>query len=142
MKGSQVFGIIIAIAMIIFSIAFPIPEKHLRTSSYAYNNSWKDESGEEYVGGDAYNYQMEASLKAGYMSGVLALKAIFLVGGILLFFLTLYSRIKCVAIEKQNRLISDCIKAIRKIKKETVVNPVANDEEHEIDYDIQYDELD
>ena len=109
MKASQVFGIILAIALIAFGIAFPTPEKHLRVSSYSYDEPWHDEYGEEYVGGDAYNYQMEASLKAGYMSGVLAMKSITFVAGILLFFLTLYSRIKCEAIEEQTHLLSKYI---------------------------------
>ncbi|NLI21420.1 MAG: hypothetical protein GX418_07740 [Clostridiales bacterium] len=91
MKKWHVSGIIIAIALIISGVAYPTPEKRLLVSSYAYDNTWMDISGEEYVGGDAYNYQMEASLKAGYMGGVLALKAISIIGGILLFFMTLYS---------------------------------------------------
>lgn len=107
MKGSQVLGIILAVALIIFGVAFPVPEKYVSvsSSSYAYEYPWTKDRGAEYVGGDAYNYQMEASLKAGYMSGVLALKSISFVGGLLLFFLTLYSRVKCAAIEKQTRLL-------------------------------------
>ena len=107
MKASQIFGIIFAIALIAFAIIFPTPEKYLRVSSYSYSydNTWTDKSGTEYVGGDAYNYQMEASLKAGYMSGVLAMKSIAFVGGLLLFFLSLYSRVKCAAIEEQTRTL-------------------------------------
>ena len=116
MKGSQATGIVIAIILIVFSIAFPMPEKHLRTSMYRNSYNWTDDSGEEYVGGDAYNYQMEASLKAGYMSGVLAMKSISLIGGLLLLFLTLYSRIICEAKEEQNQLLS----ALEKSAKECV----------------------
>ena len=113
MKASQIIGIILAIALIAFGIAFPTPDKHLRVSSYL-SGDWNDNYGEEYVGGDAYNYQMEASLKAGYMSGVLAMKATSFVGGILLFFLTLYSRVKCAAIEEQTRVFSEFAKATEK----------------------------
>ena len=110
MKASQVLGIILAIALIAFGAAYPVPEKHLYTSNYSWiDYSWSSEWGEEYVGGDAYNYQMEASLKAGYMSGVLAMKSITFVGGLMLFLVTLYSRVKCVAIEKQNQLLTKIV---------------------------------
>lgn len=118
MKASQVLGIILAIALIIFGVIFPAPEKHLYVSSYSYSDkTWADEWGEEYVGGDAYNYQMEASLKAGYMGGVLAMKSIAFVGGLLLFFLTLYSRVKCAAIEEQTRKLSDLANTAEKYGK-------------------------
>lgn len=116
MKGSQVLGIILAVTLIVFGAAFPVPEKYVyvSSSSYAYDYPWTEDRGAEYVGGDAYNYQMEASLKAGYMSGVLAMKSISFVGGLLLFFLTLYSRVKCVAIEEQTRVISDMAQSAEK----------------------------
>lgn len=107
MTASQVLGIILAIALIVFGIAFPTPEKYLHVREYndrySEHLSWDDSQGEEYVGGDAYNYQMEASLKAGYMSGVLAMKSITFASGLLLLFLTLYSRVVCAAIEEQTR---------------------------------------
>lgn len=117
MKGSQVLGIILAIALIVFAVVFPTPDKHLRVSMFDYDNPWTDSYGEEYVGGDAYNYQIEASLKAGYMSGVLAMKSVSFVGGLLLFFLTLYSRVKCAAIEEQTRKLSDLANTAEKYGK-------------------------
>lgn len=109
MKKPHIFGLLAAIALIIFSIAFPVPEKHIDVSSNysAYQSSWKENVGAEYVGGDAYNYQMEATLKAGYMSGVLAMKSITFVGGLLLFFLTLYSDAVCSLTERQNSKIDE-----------------------------------
>lgn len=108
MKASQILGIIVAIALIIFAVAYPVPEKEIDiSSSYsAYDNTWADMEGAEYIGGDAYNYQIEASLKAGYMSGVLAMKSITFVGGVLLFFLTMYSRVKCICLMEQERMLS------------------------------------
>ena len=106
MKAVHVLGAIFAIALMIFALAFPTPDKRVRTSSYNYDIKWSDDKGAEYVGGDAYNYQMEASLKAGYMGGVLALKGITFVGGVVLLFLTAFSYIRATAIEEQNRLIS------------------------------------
>ena len=41
---------------------------------------------EKYIGGDAYNYQIEASLLAGEIAGAKATKAIYLLGGFILFF--------------------------------------------------------
>ena len=111
MKASQVFGIILAIALITFAIAYPVPETHVRVSESwsAYDNSWSDAYGAEYLGGDAYNYIVEASLKGGYVSGVLAMKAITFVGGLLLFFLALYSHLKCSRIEQQTNLLSELL---------------------------------
>lgn len=101
MKASQVLGIIVSVALIIFSAAYPVPEKYVNVRSSAYDSSWGDNVGAYYIGGDAYNYQIEASLKAGYLSGILAIKAIAFVGGLLLFFLTLYSQMKCAALNEQ-----------------------------------------
>lgn len=92
MKAFCIIGIIIAIAMVIFAAAYPVPEKYVFVSSlsYAYDSPWNENTGAEYIGGDAYNYQIEASLKAGYLSGVLTMKTIMFVGGILLFFLSCF----------------------------------------------------
>lgn len=116
MKKTHIFGLLAAIALIIFSIAFPVPEKHIDVSSNysAYQSSWKENVGAEYVGGDAYNYQMEATLKAGYMSGVLAMKSITFVGGVLLLFLTLYSDSACSLVEYQNNKINEISRAVQR----------------------------
>lgn len=116
MKKPHIFGLFAAIALIIFSIAFPVPEKHIDVSSNysAYQSSWKENVGAEYVGGDAYNYQMEATLKAGYMSGVLAMKSITFVGGLLLFFLTLYFDAACSLTEYQNSKIDEISRAMQR----------------------------
>lgn len=98
-------GVIAAIALMIYSVSMPTPVKHLRVSSYS-TADWDNNYGEAYVGGDAYNYQMEASLKAGYMSGVMATKSITFVGGVMLLFVTLYSYAKCNAIDKQTALLT------------------------------------
>ena len=121
MKSFTVLGIILSLALILFGICYQVPEKHLRTSEYDYNNDWTDRNGEEYVGGDAYNYQMEASLKAGYMSGVLAMKSITLVWGILLFFLTLYAQAKITLLAAQemhlHRLVRNSAAISRKLNR-------------------------
>lgn len=111
MKKSHIFGILVAIALIIFSIAYPLPEKHLRTSGYSYGLDWSEDRGEEYVGGDAYNYQMEASLKAGYFSGIMTAKVMTFVGGLLLFFLSLFAHTKCAVITQETNRICEIAKS-------------------------------
>lgn len=108
MKVSHILGIILSLVLIVFSLAYPVPEKHVYvySSSDAYYYSWDKNIGAEYLGGDAYNYQVEASLKAGYFTGVVSMKSIVFVGGLLLFFLTLYSAAKCRSIAEQTEVIT------------------------------------
>lgn len=103
MKTIHIIGILTAIALIVFSVCCPLPEKRVRVSytSGAYDNTWCDEAGAQYMGGDAYNYQIEATLKAGYMSGMLAVKSIVFVGGVLLLFLTAFSFARCTYLKRQ-----------------------------------------
>ena len=108
MKKHKIFGLLAAILLVIFGAGFPIPEKHLYVSSYSYKNSWT-EDGEEYVGGDAYNYQMEASLKAGWVSGVLAMKTICVSSGIILFFIILMIDSHEKEIIKQTKLLEQVL---------------------------------
>lgn len=109
MKALKISGFIMSVMLVVFAILYPVPEKYMRVSSSysAYDNSWADNVGAEYIGGDAYNYEIEASLKAGYVSGVLALKGITFVGGMLLFFLTMFSAAKYEKVEAQVSLIID-----------------------------------
>jgi hypothetical protein len=43
----------------------------------------------KYVGGDAYNYQIEATIRSGEIAGAKTAKAAFLVGGAMLFGMSL-----------------------------------------------------
>lgn len=97
MKASQILCIIIAIALLIFGFVYPLPTKRVETSSRysAYDSGWGENIGAEYVGGDCYNYQIEASLKAGYFTGILTMKSISVLGGLILFFLALFSKLQC-----------------------------------------------
>ncbi len=116
MRGSQILGIIMAVILIAFGVAYPVPKKYVDVSSNstAYHSSWSKNIGAEYLGGDCYNYQVEASLKAGYLTGVLAMKSITFVGGLLLLFLTLYFRIRYQTIEAQTRIITEMAKDSKK----------------------------
>lgn len=119
MKVQHLFGIFAALALIAFGLFFPTPAKHLDVedrynySSHSYEQwKWTDNKGEEYVGGDAYNYQMEASLKAGYISGVLAMKSITVVSGILLFFTSLYSACKIESVIEQTNVLKEIYRSL------------------------------
>lgn len=84
MKAFYVLCAIVAIALIIFGIAYPLPGKYVNVSEkyIPYDEVWwKDDTGKEYINGDCYNYQIEASLKSGYMSGGMTMKSISFVGG-------------------------------------------------------------
>ena len=130
MKISHVCGWVISIAMIVFGSAFHVPEKHLRVSSYSYDVGWNELYGEEYVGGDAYNYQMEASLKAGYMGGVMTMKTLCVVSGILLLFLTVYSAERNHAIERQTKLLAKLIKGDKVIEETEKKQPAPANREN------------
>lgn len=119
MKDWSITGIIIAIIMIGFGIIYPVPQKNLYVDdSYkAYQYDWAKNKGAQYVGGDAYNYQIEASLKAGYIAGVLAMKTITFVGGILLFFFSTYTYNKATLLEKSNEISNNISLDVEEIKK-------------------------
>ena len=80
----SIIGQIIATIMILFGIFYPTPDKYISSSSL-----W-GESYTEYVGGDAYNIQIEASLRAGYISGIIAMKTILISVGAFICLFSLY----------------------------------------------------
>lgn len=90
-KTLKNYGIIMALALILFGTFYPVPKKEINIEDYVYDSQWSENIGAKYVGGDAYNYQMEASLKAGYISGIMAMKAITYTGGFLLLFFSQFA---------------------------------------------------
>lgn len=99
----KAFGIIMSVLLIIFGAVFPVPEKEIRVWDHIYDESWLYKYGREYWGSDSYT--IEASLKAGWMSGVLTMKSICVASGILLFFIIIYSDKKHRELEKQTKLL-------------------------------------
>ncbi len=89
-KGYLV-SIIMGIVLLISALIIQIPGGALTTfeslngksASNYYNFDDKFSTIDEYVGGDAYNYIIGASLVAGKMAGIIAAKAIFAVGGVI-----------------------------------------------------------
>lgn len=78
---------LIAIALVVFGILLPIPEKHIDTwQTFVLNPEWEGDKYTEYVGGDAYNIMIEASLRGGIIAGRTVAKTIFIVSGIVFCF--------------------------------------------------------
>lgn len=85
-------GIIVASTMIIESNNIEVPKKYVFVSSLssAYDSDWSDNKGAQYLGGDAYNYIVEASLKAGYYNATVMTKTVKTTGGTILLFASLF----------------------------------------------------
>ncbi|MBE5806763.1 MAG: hypothetical protein E7317_00265 [Clostridiales bacterium] len=119
MKRLHILGVILAIALTIFGVVCPIPEKYVyvSSSSSAYHSDWKENTGAGYLGGDAYNYIVEASLKAGYLNSVVTTKCFSIAVGILLFFLSLFSGMKNDTVARQTETIERLIDYQRDLNK-------------------------
>lgn len=68
-KTAGIIGLILAAGFIVLGFTTTVPDKYI--SSYGSNKMT------EYVGGDAYNFIIEASLRGGEISGALTAKAIY-----------------------------------------------------------------
>lgn len=90
----SVVGIIVASIIILVGVFFPVKKKHI--SYYSYSS----DGYEEYVGGDAYNYIIEASLRGGQIAGQIAMKSVFIVGGAILLFGSAAGTVVCRKSEK------------------------------------------
>ena len=66
--------LIIGFIMVIVGFAYHVPSRYF---SFAYDVY-------KYVGGDAYNGIIEASLRGGQIAGAMAAKAIYMVGGFII----------------------------------------------------------
>lgn len=99
----KAFGIFVSVLLIIFGAVFPIPKKEIRILDRCYDQSWFYKYGQEYWGGDSY--VVEASLKSGWLSGILVMKSISVATGILLFFIAIYADKKHKELEKQTKLL-------------------------------------
>lgn len=96
--------VLIAIGLIAFGALFPVPEKHISVYGYG-ERQWTENTGTEYVGGDAYNYEIEATLRGGYMSGVMAMKAVTFVGGWIMLCILQTNHCRMIEMERQTGLL-------------------------------------
>ena len=76
-------GLIIAAILLCFGIFTKIPEKEI--SFYNFDGNGYT----EYVGGDAYNIQIEASLRGGEIAGAKTAKAVFISSASIIFVISL-----------------------------------------------------
>lgn len=75
---------VFAIGIILFAVGLFLPTPGEKLSTYPFYGSSQYSTIEEYVGGDAYNYIIGASLVGGKIAGMLAMKGIFIGVGILI----------------------------------------------------------
>jgi hypothetical protein len=73
MKGITVFGMIVGGVFILASFFVSVPDREISNPK-------------KYIGGDAYNYQIEASIRGGEIAGAKITKALYLTGGLIVFF--------------------------------------------------------
>lgn len=87
-KKSYMCPIMIGLILVLIGLIIQIPGGALTTykfmngesaSGYAFDNKYS--SIDEYVGGDAYNFIIGASLVGGKIAGMIAAKAVAMVGG-------------------------------------------------------------
>lgn len=130
-------SIIIGISLLLIGLIIQIPGGALTTYESLNGNSTdyhvfdnKYSSIDEYVGGDAYNYIIGATLVAGKIAGIMTTKAIFIVGGAICicFGLTL------MFMNKKETLVNDSIVTNAQVTRETeeVINNEENRDESEV----------
>ena len=68
-KVAGVIGIILAVVFLVLAFSTQIPDKYIK--------SYGSDKMQEYVGGDAYNFIIEASLRGGEIAGAQTTKAIY-----------------------------------------------------------------
>ena len=83
MKIFSIFGVIIGLALVIAGIATTTPDDIIRTGVLHTDN--RDRGGyQRYVGGDAYNFIIESSIRGGEIAGSNSARATYLTGGLML----------------------------------------------------------
>ncbi len=68
-KAAGVIGIILSVVFLVLAFTTQIPDKYIK--------SYGNDKMQEYVGGDAYNFIIEASLRGGEIAGAQTTKAIY-----------------------------------------------------------------
>ena len=99
-KTAGIAGLILAVVLLILGFTSVSPDKYIR--------SYGDKKMYEYVGGDAYNYIIEASLRGGEIAGAKAAKAIYFAAAGILFVLSLsFLTMESGKNEKESRNVMD-----------------------------------
>lgn len=105
-KAAGIIGLILVAVFLVLGFTSQTPEKYIR--SYGDNKMY------EYVGGDAYNYIIEASLRGGEISGVQTTKAIYFATAGILFVLSL----SFLTGDEDKRVIQNDIDEIKNVVKD------------------------
>ena len=80
-KHFSIAGMVIGLILILVGLATTVPDDIIQT-----NVRNRERGGyERYVGGDAYNFMIEASIRSGEIAGRTASRAIYMTGGAILF---------------------------------------------------------
>lgn len=79
-KWTQIIITAIGVLLVCIGLLMPVPGKELTTYSFMADKGYSVI--EEYVGGDAYNYIIGASLVGGEIAGAKAQKAVYTVAGL------------------------------------------------------------
>lgn len=80
-KAAGIVGIILAAVLLVLGFTSTTPDKYIK--------SYGDDKMYEYVGGDAYNFIIEASLRGGEIAGAKTAKAVYFAAAGILFVLSL-----------------------------------------------------
>ena len=80
-KVAGIIGILFACGFLVLALTIKIPDKYI--------SSWGSGKMTEYVGGDAYNYIIEASLRGGEISAAYTQRAIYFSIAAVLFVISL-----------------------------------------------------
>ena len=122
----RALGLIAACVMVVFALGMindskdiDLPKKHVyvSSSSSAYYSEWEANQGAQYLGGDAYNYIVEASLKAGYYDAQVTRKTILEVGGYLLLSISGFFGLYCLAAIGDGMADDKQIKIMKKFER-------------------------
>lgn len=76
-------GWILSLSLLVAGMCVDVPSKSISFSSYTQNGYT------EYVGGDAYNFIIEAGLRSGFIAGRLTQQAVYYAAAAIVFMLTL-----------------------------------------------------
>ena len=83
LKNFSIVGIIIGLLLATIGLMTSIPDDIIRTGFSGRDN--RDAGGyQRYVGGDAYNFIIEASIRGGEIAGGRSARAIYLSGGMMI----------------------------------------------------------
>jgi hypothetical protein len=102
-KCIAIIGLLVGLALVIVSFTVKIPDGII--SMYG---SRSDGGYKEYVGGDAYNIQIEATVRSGEIAGATSAKATYLAGGAIILIQSLFLLSSAIDGDRHNKThISD-----------------------------------